>query len=307
MNKILSVVIGAVLVLGIVGIAVGQRPAVQELPDDRLKVAASFYPLYFMAREIGGDKAEVANITPAGAEPHDYEPTARDILRLQESKLVVLNGAGLEPWSDIVAEDADADKIVIVKAGEDLANREVVEEGEKTIDPHVWLSPRLTVKMADKILAGFAQADVYNAPYYRANAAKLKSEFAKLDAEYVAGLKDCTQKNIVTSHVAFGYLASAYGFQQVAISGLSTESEPSIGELAEIAKFAKANNIKYIFFESLLSPKFSETIAHEIGATTLVLNPLEGLTPGELAAGKNYFTEMRNNLFNLQTALQCKK
>src|SRR3989344_9564761 len=126
MNKILSVVIGAVLVLGIVGIAVGQRPAVQELPDDRLKVAASFYPLYFMAREIGGDKAEVANITPAGAEPHDYEPTARDILRLQESKLVVLNGAGLEPWSDIVAEDADADKIVIVKAGEDLANREVV-------------------------------------------------------------------------------------------------------------------------------------------------------------------------------------
>jgi len=118
---------------------------------------------------------------------------------------------------------------------------------------------------------------------------------------------DCQLKDIVTSHAAFGYLAAAYGLNQIAIAGLSPDAEPSPEQLADIVKQARTDKIKYIFFESLVSPKLAQTIATEINAQTLVFNPLEGLTKDEIAQGQDYFTEMRNNLTNLRTALQCAK
>ena len=105
--------------------------------------------------------------------------------------------------------------------------------------------------------------------------------------------------------MAFGYLAADYGLTQIGIAGLSPDAEPSLKELAGVADFAKANHVKYIFVEALASPKLSDTIAREVGATTLVLNPLEGLTDEELTQGKTYVTEMERNLSNLRTALQC--
>ena len=128
-----------------------------------------------------------------------------------------------------------------------------------------------------------------------------------LDRQYRRGLANCQEKNIVTSHAAFGYLATAYGLNQVSITGLSPDAQPSPRQLADIVKFTRANNVKYIFFESLVSPKLSKTIATEIGAQTMVLNPLEGLTDEEVSQGNNYFTEMENNLANLKTALECKE
>ena len=124
---------------------------------------------------------------------------------------------------------------------------------------------------------------------------------------YRQGLSNCAEKNIITSHAAFGYLATTYGLNQVSISGLSPDAEPSPQQLADIVKFAKDSHVKYIFFESLVSPKLSQAIANEVGAQTLVLNPIEGLSDEELAQGKDYFSIMRNNLKNLQTALQCAK
>ncbi len=133
----------------------------------------------------------------------------------------------------------------------------------------------------------------------------LNQKLDQLDKTYAEGLKTCKQKDIITSHAAFGYLATRYGLNQVAISGISPDEEPSSQQLAEVAKFAKENDVKYIFFESLVSPKLSETIAHEIGAKTLVLDPLEGISDDDIKQGKNYFTVMENNLKNLQKALQC--
>ena len=128
-----------------------------------------------------------------------------------------------------------------------------------------------------------------------------------MDTEYKQGLSSCEGKNIITSHAAFGYLAAAYGLNQVPIAGLSPDAEPSPRQLADIAKFAKDNQVKYIFFESLVSPKLSQTIATEVGAQTLVLNPIEGLSEEEMSHGKTYFSVMQDNLTNLRTALQCTK
>ncbi len=306
MNKkyILGLVLG-VVVIGLVTLVIKNNDGVSTTSTERPQVVTSFYPLYFFASKIAGDKADVFNVTPSGAEPHDYEPTSQDIARIEKGDVLILNGEGLEAWADNIKANIDPNETSIVIAGEGLATQEVVEDGEKITDPHVWLSPALAEQMVDKIRSGFAKADPDNASYYQANADALKLKLATLDAEYKQGLSTCASKNIITSHAAFGYLASTYGLNQVPIAGLSPDAEPSPQELAQVAKFARDNNVKYIFFESLVSPKLSQTIATEVGAQTLVLSPLEGLTDDEITSGKDYFSEMRNNLTNLKTALSC--
>ncbi len=306
MNKkyALGLVLG-VVVIGLLTIVIKNNGGSPSISSHKPEVVASFYPLYFFTSQIAGDKADVFNITPAGAEPHDYEPTAQDITKIENSTLLVLNGGGLEPWADNVKENIDSKKTAIVIAGEGLTTQEVVEEGEKITDPHVWLSPVLAEQMVDKIEAGLEETDPNNASYYESNAQTLKSKLGALDAEYKQGLTTCKEKNIITSHAAFGYLATTYRLNQVPITGISPDAEPSPQELAQVAKFARDNHVKYIFFESLVSPKLSQNIATEVGAKTMVLNPVEGLTGDEIASGKDYFSEMRNNLANLKIALQC--
>lgn len=301
---LLGLIIGIVFV-GILTLVINnaQKPTVK---SNKLQVTTSFYPLYFFSSQIGGDKANVVNITPAGAEPHDYEPTAQDIAQIENSKLLVLNGGGLEAWGDNIQKNIDPQKTTVVIAGQDLTNQKVLENGQNVIDPHVWLSPQLAKEMVDKITGSFIKVDPINTEFYQANANTLKTKLDNLDSEYKQGLGSCRDKNIITSHAAFGYLATSYGLNQVSITGLSPDAEPSPAQLADIVKFAKANNVKYIFFESLISPKLADTIATEAGAKTLVLNPIEGLSKDEISQGNNYLTEMQNNLANLRTALQCK-
>lgn len=313
-NKKVLLAGGIVLFAIIIIIALLNFGQKEENNSPKIKVVTSFYPIYFFTSQIAGDKAVVSNITPAGAEPHEYEPTARDIANIEDSNLLVLNGGGLEGWSENVQSNLNKDKTKVVVAGDGLTTKTIMEGGEHEeiaeddeIDPHIWLSPVLAKQMVDKIEVGLSEVDLNNSSYYKSNALILKNKLSVLDEEFKNGLVTCESKDIITSHSAFAYLASTYGLNQVSIAGLSSEEEPSSKEMTEIAKFAKANNIKYIFFESLISPKLSETIAKEIGAQTLLLNPIEGLIDDEINYGKDYFTEMRNNLINLEIALQCKQ
>lgn len=273
---------------------------------NQLQVTASFYPYYFFASQIGGNKVKVLNITPAGAEPHDYEPTSQDIIAIESSKLLVLNGS-VEPWGNKIKDDLKGKNTKILEAGNGLFTQKVIDEsGAFSTDPHIWLSPTLAKKQITSILNEYITIDPANKNYYITNANLLLQDMDNLDKKYKEGLSNCQSKDIITSHAAFGYLAMDYRLKQIPIAGLSPDAEPSLKQMTEIAKFAKQNNIKYIFFESLVSPKLSETIANEIGAKTLVLNPIEGLTPDELAQGKNYLTVMYDNLQNLREALNCK-
>lgn len=262
----------------------------------KILVVSSFYPLYFMASEIGGDRVEINNLTPAGVEPHDYEPTARDMMSLQQAKLLILNGGKFEAWGEKVKDDLKNSGVTVVEVGKDL----LVEN-----DTHIWLSPELAKKEMTVILAELIQVDPENADYYAENERTLSAKMDKLQQEYSVGLSDCRRKEIVTSHAAFGYLAREFGLTQVAIAGMSPDAEPSTKQLTEIAKFAKEKEIKYIFFERLVSPKLAETIAEEVGAKTLVLDPIEGISDNDIKQGKNYLTVMGENLFNLRIALEC--
>ena len=306
-KKILAIVI-VLLVIATLGyfakIRLNQMQAIQNI-SDKPQIVTSFYPLYFFTSQIALEKADVYNITPAGAEPHDYEPSTQDMAKIENSTMLVLNGGKLEAWGDKIKENLKDKKTLIITAGKDIANQQVTEDNQIIQDPHIWLDPMLAKKEVELITQGLIKIDPVNSNYYQTNAQNLLVKLDNLNIEYRQGLNSCVKKDIITSHAAFGYLASEYHLNQIPISGLSPDAEPTVKKIIEIANFAKKNQIKYIFFESLVSPKLSQTIASEIAAQTLVLNPIEGLSDEEIKNGKNYFTEMESNLNNLKIALQC--
>ncbi len=280
-------------------------PPDKTVKTNKIKVVTSFYPLYFFASAIGAEKAIVQNITPVGAEPHDYEPTPSDIAAIEKSDIVILNGGRLEAWGEDIKKNIDPAKIIT--AGEGLTTQTVLEEGQTITDPHVWLSPSLAKQMVRKIASSFETVDPNNKAYYETNTAKLLNDLDALNQAYQKGFTSCTRKDFVTSHAAFGYLASTYQLHQIPISGVSPDSEPSPKQLAEVTKLVKERGINVIFFEALVSPKLAQTIAREVGAKTMVLDPIEGVSDEDVKLGKNYLTIMQENLKNLEIALSCKQ
>lgn len=302
-----AVLVAVVVVAGVVLASLNRQEA-----DQKIRVTASFYPLAEFARQVGGNNIEVRNMTPAGVEPHDFEPSPQDIVALQKSKVFIYSGAGFEPWAERALPDLK--DVTIIKASEGITLLKAIPEeeeegqenqGEKAAaDPHFYLDPVLSQQIVKTIAEELGEIDPENRATYEKNAADYNRKLAALDKEYKEGLANCKRDDIITSHAAFAYLAKRYGFRQVAIAGLA-EEEPSPARLAEVAKFARENNVKYIFFETLVSPRLSETIAREVGAKTLVLNPLEGLTEEEQKQGKDYISIMQDNLKNLRIALEC--
>ena len=270
----------------------------------QLSIVTSFYPIYYFTSEIAGQKASVYNITPDGTEPHEYEPTPQDVATMENSDLIILNGIGLEPWGASISGNI-TDKADVLFLGDTLGTKSITENGKPVLDPHAWLSPVLAKQMVEKVLAALIKSDNKNKDYFNARAKSLFNRLEALDQQYKEALKSCKRKEIVTAHSAFGYLTRDYGLTQISISGLSPDEEPSIKQLAQVAALARQHKVKYIFFERLSSPKLAETIAREVGAGTLILDPIEGLSPQAAAKGDNYETIMLENLKNVRIALEC--
>jgi zinc transport system substrate-binding protein len=272
--------------------------------EKRIKVVASFYPLAEFASRVGGEYVDVTNITPAGSEPHDYEPSPGDLKKIYEAKLFIVNGAGVDPWATKIKNDLVKKGITVLEmmslvshaSGKHLNNH----------DPHIWLDPVIAKEMVQEIAKSLETIDPGHAQYYRVRANVFVEQLEHLNSDYAQGLASCKLHDIITSHAAFNYLAKRYGFNAYSIAGLSPEEEPSPKTMAQLITLVREKHIKCVFFERLVNPKLSETIARETGAKTLVLDPIEGLTAKEIKAGKNYLTIMKENLANLRQAMECK-
>lgn len=282
----------------------------------KLRVVASFYPMYEFARQVAGDRAEVVAMVPEGVEPHDWEPTPKDMAMLSKADVFVYNGM-VEGWAEQALSSAANARRVNVEAADGLAlANEGAEEGHADhseddgdghghdgADPHVWLSPALAQREVEHIRDGLAKADPAHKSDYEANASAYMAKLQKLDADFRAGLQGTKRKDFVTQHAAFGYLAREYGLVQVPIAGLSPEQEPTPAEMAAVVQKVKSLGIGTIFFEELVDPKIAETIADETGAKTAVLNPIEGLTKQDKERRLDYIGIMENNLSALIAAL----
>src|SRR6266446_6638484 len=210
MNNKLLIGIGVVAIIAIGTFVLtktsGKAPELSAGPK-KLQVTASFYPLYYFASQIGKEKADVKNITPAAAEPHDYDPSTQNIARIETSDMLILNGS-VEPWGDKIQDNLKGSKVLIVIAAQGLLNRQLTEEGKILVDPHVWLDPVLAKKEAHIIANGFIKIDPQSKVFYQDNEKALDVKLDQLDSDYKNGLKSCQQKNIITSHAAFAYLGA---------------------------------------------------------------------------------------------------
>lgn len=307
MNRRLFLTIGAVVIVcavvyGLIQFNQGSSPSLGQ--DERISVMASFYPLGHFAEMIGGEHSRVTIITPPGAEPHDYEPTPQQIAALYQAKLVIANGAGFDPWLIDLRDDLEQKGVAMVVMSEHVDLLQSTDE-ELSADPHFWLDPLLAERQVQAIARALMGVDPAHAEAYESQGATYGAELQALHQRYATGLDRCATRTVVASHDVFGYLARRYNLEQIAIAGLSPDEEPSTRRLAEIATEARRKNISHIFFETLVSPKLAQTLAEEVGAQTLVFNPLEGLLPEEITDGKNYLSVMDDNLSQLRVALQC--
>ncbi|WP_409483926.1 metal ABC transporter substrate-binding protein [Arsenicicoccus dermatophilus] len=290
----------------------------------KVGVVASFYPLEFAVRQIGGDHVDVTNLTRPGEEPHELELKPQDVAAVSKAQVAVYE-KGLQPAVDDAVKPL-GDKALDVATAANLtleapaegeehqdaqassagatpdAHAHAHEQGARQ-DPHFWLDPQRYATVAEAIAARLATTDPAHKADYDKNLASFKERLTALDTSFATHLKTCTTKQLVTSHAAFGYLAQRYGLTQVPISGISPEEEPDPAKLAKVAAFAKANKISTIYAETLVSKATAETVAKETGATVAVLDPIEGIT--DTSAGKDYLEVMAANLATLQKGQSC--
>lgn len=288
----------------------------EKFVDSKIHVVTSFYPLAELARQVGGEFVDVKNLVPAGAEPHDFEPSPKDILALNTADLVIVNGVGFEPWAEKVLPAIESKNVQVLDVSKFfpellkpalVVGAEPSEDGEEhyTYDPHFWLDPVMFTTQAQMIQKTLIEIDPIHKDAYTQNADAYISQLKSLNDDYQNGLSNCQLKEIVTNHAAFGYLAQRYHLTMLPISGLAPDSEPSAKRLGELTDLVKKDGVKVVFTENLVNQKISDTLAKEAGVQTMVLNPLEGLTEDQIKAGDSYVSVMKQNLQSLRTALEC--
>lgn len=308
-----------ILLLLLISIFVGcaLSPQSSKNPDSfntGIPITVSFYPHYFLVTEIGKEYVAPTSIVQTGVEPHDFEPTPGDVSRIMQSKLFIYHGAGFDQWAHRIAEQVDPNKVHIleISKGFNLLSAQKEDDHDEPrgndgaiSDPHIWLDPVLMQKAVEKVADALVKIDPDHRDEYIKNANALTGKLDALHKEYESGLSSCRLRTAVTAHTAFGYLAHRYNFNEYAVTGISPHDEPSVQELKKLIMLLKAENIRYVLFESLASSRLAQTLADEVGAKSLILNPIEGLTKEQQEEGEDYFSLMRKNLITLRTAMEC--
>ncbi|MDO9308373.1 MAG: zinc ABC transporter substrate-binding protein, partial [Deltaproteobacteria bacterium] len=249
-------------------------------PAAGLQVVTTLFPLYDFARSIAGEKAQVTMLLPPGVEPHTFEPKPEDMIRINRAGLFIYTNPYMEPWAETVVRGVDNKGLKVVNAGQKVRYRPAVSSGQgdhnreeghdqhghKGLDPHIWLDFANAATMVDAILEGFVAADAANADFYRSNAEKLKAGLASLDQKYRDSLASCTTRKLLHGgHYTFGYLANRYNLEYHALSGVSSDSEPSASRMVALVGEIRSSGARYLFAEELLSPRLTETLAKEAG------------------------------------------
>ena len=283
---------GVVLVVAVGGAALTGCAAAGAPGDDDRTVVASFYPLVFVAQRVSGSDVRVENLTPPGVESHDLELTARQVGEIAAADLVVFE-KGFQPAVDEAVEQNASRAMVNVTDVVPL----------KQEDPHVWLDPTRLTAITRAVADALADVAPEHADAFHQRADALVTELTALDEDFRTGLADCERTTVVTSHDAFGYLADRYGLQMVGIAGLEPDAEPSLARLKEIQRTIEGTGVTTVFYERLVSPDVAQTLAVDLGISTAVLDPIEGLT--EDTEGEDYLSLMRANLTALEKANGC--
>ncbi|MFB5605997.1 MAG: metal ABC transporter substrate-binding protein [Nitrosarchaeum sp.] len=266
----------------------------QKSNESKLQVISSFYPLHEFSQKVGQEKVDAKLLVPVGIEPHDWEPTIKDVQLMQKSDLIIINGLGFENWVDKLTEIdyqgivVDTSNGIIVKNSDDISAND---------DPHIWLNPVFAKIQVQNIANAFSDSDPENQQYFQKNAANYIHELDLLDLKIRTELTNCN-RDFISFHDSFSYFADEYDLTpHTIISSYSPHAEPTAKTLENVINNARQLNLKIIFTEETADPKTSKVIANEIGGKTLVLSSLE------IADNGTYISRMNENLNHLKEAL----
>lgn len=293
-KKIVTVFLGIIMAVFFVGCQ-NAKTAENKTDDGKIDVMVSIEPLREFTQIIGGDKVNVKTMVPNGSEPHDFEPKTNDLIALNDSKVFVYNGLGMEHWIDQVLNTIENKDVKVVNASE---GADVLKEGDK-VDPHLWLSLDGAKREALNIKNALVEVDPSNKDYYEANYNKFAEQANSLINEYKGKFDGLKNKDFITGHAAFGYLCREFGLKQVSVENLFGEGEITPQRMQEIVEFCKKNNIKTIFMPELASEKVSQTLANEVGGKIEKIYTLESNEDGI-----SYIDAMKANLERIYTSLQ---
>ncbi len=250
--------------------------------DGKPVIVATTVQIGALAKEVAGDRVVLITLLGPGVDPHKYELTAQHRQAIDKSKVILRNGIGLDAFLDkAVSSDGNKKKLVTVTDGISI------RRGEGEEDPHVWLNPLNAKVMVTNIANALAKADPSNAGTYSANAEAYHKKLDTTDAEIKKLIDSIPQANrkMVTNHDAFGYFIERYGltFVGAVIPGVSTQSEASAKDIANLVETIKREKVRAIFAESSLDPKVAQQIAKDTGVR--IVDDLYGDSLGEPGSG----------------------
>ncbi|MFW6195044.1 MAG: metal ABC transporter solute-binding protein, Zn/Mn family, partial [Chloroflexota bacterium] len=333
-NRLSGVVLGMAALALVSAAACGGGGASGEptrTEDPALTAIVTMYPLEEFTSRIGGQRVEVTNLLPAGADAHSFEASPSDLRSIAEADVLIYNGLGFESWVEGMLDSVGDDvEMVLAAAPESLGEEfedsheegeEHDEEGAHTedhegpeveenhdhgpLDPHVWLDPVRARVQVERIRDALTELDPDGESAFRENADQLLGDLQELHEDYASALASCRLDVFITSHDAFNYLADRYGLHADGISGINPHSSPSAAQLSHLSREMSELGVEHILVSPLESQRLSDTLAAETGATVLTLHTVQNLTPVERQAGEDYFSIMRDNLDNLAAALDC--
>lgn len=300
-----------VILLSVAMVSVLLTPTVQA--EDKLNVVTTFYPMYFLAQRIGGDLAQVDMLLNKGQDAHAYESTAQDVVAVQNADLFIYQDDEMEFFVQDLLSVVDSNDTYVLESTQGLEllegdHHEEEEHGEEAheeghrhdYDPHTWLDPIFFSEQALNVKDAFIEVDPDNTAVYETNAQALVEDLEALNNEFIDSLRALEDRTLVVQHEAFGYLTHAYDLEQVAITGLITNAEPSAQQLVEISKFISENEVEVIYIDPATSTSISETIANTTGVELRPLRTLEFVSNDEMEQGMDYLTLMRENLEQLK-------
>lgn len=296
------------ILIGVAAVSAALPASAQQAP--KLKVVATFSILGDFARNVGGDRVDVMTLVGSNGDVHVYTPTAADAETIRNAKLVIVNGLGLEGWLPRLVESSGS-KAATVVATRGVAPRKTAageilsrDRGAGSLDPHAWQAVANAEIYVANIRDGMVAADPANAATYRANASAYQAKLEALDRdvrEAVARIP-VERRKVISTHDAFGYFAAAYDITFVAPQGVSTETEPSAGDIATIIAQIKKEKIPAVFLENVSDPRLMRQIASETGVTIGGTLYSDSLTDRNGEA-PSYVEMVRHNIRTIASAL----
>jgi len=282
--------------------------------NSKLKVLATFYPLAYMAGEIGGDRVSVKTMIPYNTEVHSWQPSMSDMVAVSDADVILLNGGGLDWWMEDILNSVNTSGKLVVDTSQGLELLQLGSghehegspaEGRCDHDPHIWLSPYMAVRQAERIFSSLVEKDPSGMKYYQERFEALKNRLEDLDERYQKELANKTKEVIIVAHEAYGYLAARYGFRQQGVIGISADQQPSIQAIRDLVDMMTRYNIRVIYLDPAYSASYVMALKSEVEARTgwdvQVMKLYLALGPAD---GKDYLGQLEANLEALKVGLR---